>query len=272
MSRNVGRLARCVLVMFGLALAGGCLQIDEMLTINRDGSGVYRLSYGMAESTLAQMEGVKKLTLEMDTVQGKKPPPDAKPDFTNPFLFDEQAIRNIIKPYEKSGIGLESVTVETREGWKYANVHLTFKRITDLELASQLGDIGLSLKRTADGNYILTQRVINGIESLDWSDPEIAAVMAGFKVRVVVEVPGRIVGTNAMKRREHTVTWDINFDQEPRDMSRFQKEGMYVMFEGKGVDLPEIKESPAAAVSESSAPAAPATPTPAAPAKPSARP
>jgi hypothetical protein len=48
--------------MAGLALAAaGCVQVEQSLTINRNGSGTYELRYALAEQTVQQMTAMFEL-------------------------------------------------------------------------------------------------------------------------------------------------------------------------------------------------------------------
>lgn len=101
-------LKKLVLVLFCLLIAS-CIEYEENIKLNADGSGTMSISYSMDES-LVNMMGAS------DTSD-------------NPFKFDKEKVK---KELQSDNVTVDSVTDFTKDGKKGIRVHLSFKDINKI--------------------------------------------------------------------------------------------------------------------------------------------
>ena len=238
----------------------GCIQIDQTLTVNPNGSGTYHIIYGMSEQSIAQMDAMQILAQQMDAASGKKEAATADPELLNPFLFEEEGIRKLFKKYEANGITLGTVKLDAHNNWKTADLNIRFRSLAELAKIDLLANSGFSLTRTKDGSYRMVLQAPTSDRSVSLSDPEteksLSPMLAGFKMRAVVNTPGKLLDTNAYRRTTDSASWDVDYDSDPRQLARLQRDGMYVLFDGKGLNLPEIGAAPQPVATGAARPAA----------------
>ena len=220
----------------------GCIQVEQNLVLNKDGSGTMEIIYGMAAESVEQMNAMKQALVESGS-EGSEGLTES-----SPFDFDEEQIRNDFEKMEPQGLTLESVDCEDRNGWKYMHIKLSFKDIKALVESDAMTDNPVSLTKDADGNYVLLQKSAGYGMNEDMGDsemtPEMLAQMGpmlkGMRFKMSVETPTEILETNADAKNEKTASWDFNIGENPELLNKIQEEDMRIVFSGKGVDLPEI--------------------------------
>lgn len=238
--------ARSVLAVgASLALAlTGCIKVEQTLSLDANGSGTIEFTYGMAEASLAQM----KAMTESMMAEGEEGDAD-----TMPFAFDEEDVREQFKEYEPDGVTLLSVKQETRDGWKYTRMKVRFETLAGLGQTGFLADRGFSLLKNAEGNYVFTQAASgNGNEGMpDTDDPTVNAAMAemmkGFRVVVRVQTPSRILETNAPDKTDRSAAWVFDLEEDAQTLKKMQNARLRIVFEGKGLTIPEFRNAAASA-------------------------
>ena len=243
-------MTRWTLTLAALALfaAGGCMKIEQELTLNADGSADMKLRYGMTEQAIAQLEGMKKMAEKDPNMKVESKGPD--------LVFDKAKIEADFKAKAAEGVELKSCNVETKEGWKFAVLEVHCR---DLAAATKAGQAagtegGFSLTKNADGNYVLDMggaKGLGGDEAGDKQDPKMKAqqqqmmktMMAGLRVAIKVNVPGDVVETTAPEKDKRSASWvlDIGDDKFFEKGEEMNKKGAKVTFSGKGLNLTEVK-------------------------------
>ena len=241
---NLRRLRPFFLLLL-LAVAG-CLQVDQHLTLNADGSGSFVLRYGMAQATIDQMAAVSKEAMMLEGLTNEV-------DDASPFDFDEEEIRRDFKSYEAHGVTLRSVKIDNQAGWKYVNLDIAFTNLEGLARTEFIADHALSLRRQPDGSYVLRQAAPaeklapEDLAGLDEASIRamMAEMMKGFRAAMKISVPGKITATTAPTNDGHTASWVYDLDRDPQALERAQKTEIQVAFEGKDLALPEFTPAPA---------------------------
>ena len=232
-----------------LCCCGGCLEISQVMSIRKDGSGSIDLTYVLPDNTAAQMKAAELLKQEMIKAAGEKYEP--RPVDTHYALFmdpSDKPIRDLIARCEPYGITLERLKIEVLEGRRRVRIHLRF---SDIAKAAK-SDIfrihwPVTLVKHADGTYQLN--VTNGRPAdepeLDFSDPAtlkaITPVLRGFKATIRINTPGEVISTEASTVGRSSAVWTFNFNEDPRAFSTFKTTNMSIRFKGEGLALPEIK-------------------------------
>ncbi len=257
---------RCILftgILALLILATGCLDLDNGMTLNKDGSGTFSITYGMADKVLARMRTMVDLHEELATASagGKKEEPELlRP---NPFTMDQKKLENEFKKYEQHGVKLESITQCSREGWQYTTLEIGFKSLSNLAKTDFFSDQAfvlffpspvIALTKTKKGNYLFdlsapegerreeTESALTNEETRELVDP----LLEGFKIRFGISVPGKIISTNGTRDKERpaTASWIYDYAEDRKAVIKVQEEHMQVIFSGKGLALAEVLSRP----------------------------
>jgi hypothetical protein len=217
------------------------VQVDQHITLNEDGSGRLDVRYAMSLENMRQMEAMAR---QAGGAEGEG-------DSAAPFDFNEEQIRKEFADYGAHGVTLESVTSEEKDGWKHIRIGVLFKDLAGLAKTELVADRALSLVKDQRGNYAFRQaageRLLpgatgGGSEQQNASEL-LAGLLKGFRARVRMTVPRPIVESNAEKVDGRTALWEFDLEKDPRAIERLQKADMRVVFEGAGLELPELKPS-----------------------------
>ena len=229
-----------VVVLF--ATLTGCVKVEQTLTLNADGSGVIDLTYGMSEDTVSGLHEMAKSVLEETNGSGAA---------SAPFDFSDEDIRQDFKEYEPDGVTLESVRTEAREGWTFRHLVIRFRDLAGLARTGFLADRNFSLSRDAQGNCVLVQstagngNVSEQVSALGGPEMESAmnSLMKGFRAVIRVKTPGKILETNAPEKSDCSATWTFDLEKDPEALEKVQQTSMRIVFEGKGVRIPDFNSA-----------------------------
>ncbi len=228
--------------IMGLVLAvalTGCIKVDQVITLNKDGSGNVKLTYGMSEQSIKQMEAMADMSKQMAEQQGEEAPEDEKP-----FEFDEDEIAQDFKDLAEEGITLNSVDVEEKDGWKYVNVDFDFADIGKLDSTDMFDDNPITLAKNADGNYVITADMSGGDMGGDQNKEQMKAMLPMFKgmrIAMKLKTPTDIISTTAPIKEKQSAQWVFDVDEDPDSFLNMSETKMEVVFKGAGVNIPEMK-------------------------------
>lgn len=234
--------ARCLLVA-ALALAtllAGCIRVEQVLTLNPDGSGVIDLTYGMSEESVRGFQ-----EMSQDMLAGSNGLSGA----AMPFDFSDEDVRNDFKDYEADGVVLQSVDTSVRDGWKYRRLVIRFRDLEGLARSGFLADRRFSLTRDEQGNYVLVQAsggngdMAGQLSALGGPEMQevLNTVMKGFRAVIQIRTPGRILETNAPEKGDRAASWSFDLEKDPQALDKAQAASMRIVFEGKGLKIPEFR-------------------------------
>ena len=139
-----------MLMLGALALAAGCVQIEQDLTLKSDGSGVVNVAYAApeAEQTMLQQAAREMLRQTLAVSGGSTRLPQ---DMT------DAEIRKQFAGYARLGVKLEQLTSEHKAGRLVRRGVITFKTLDGLARAL-LPERTVALSRDARGDYLLVQQ------------------------------------------------------------------------------------------------------------------
>ncbi len=216
-----------------LALAG-CIKMEQDITLNKDGSGNVKFMYGMSEQTINQMKAMS----EMGAEEGVEVESD------DDFEFDEQKVKDKFAELKDQGITLNSATTETKGGWKYMHIDFDFADIAKLDSAEVMGDSPFTITKNADGNYVVASKMGGDEMGMDDADPEqmkaMMPMLAGMRMAFKINTPTKIISTTAPVKSANSAEWVFDADTDPDSILNMGQTKMEVVFEGTGVDIPEI--------------------------------
>ena len=242
-------MKKCSLVCSLLAvLATGCIELKQDLELKPDGSGRLRVSYSISEHSISQLQAMLVLKEQMARISGNATPMTEEDKQAMMFLIpDETAIRKSFKKYEKYGISATELSVSTRNNRKHIYVEAHFKNIAEVAKADFFEFYGFSLLRLANNNYVFyrSPQKADGVAPPILSDKQteklLSPLLGGFSVSLNVKTPGRIIKTNAHDKQRYSAIWIFEFDRDPNVLQTLQSRSMSIVFDGKGLSLPEVK-------------------------------
>ncbi len=219
----------------------GCIKVDQTLTLNKDGSGVLDIRYGMSEQAIAQLEAMEKMGEAMQESGGE--PIDMEADTPFDLDFDEAQVRQDFDSQGLEGVKLLSATSETTDGWRYMNLKLNFDNLEALKQTDFFDDSELSLSKDAEGNYVLTQRSTDGEAGGDMDDmdpqmlEQMATMFAGMRIANRFVVPTEIIETNATAVDGRSAAWVYDIGQDPAILTQLDDVNMRVVFSSDGASI-----------------------------------
>lgn len=191
---NMKSLKKLVLVSLCLLIAS-CIEYEENIKLNADGSGTMSIAYSMDES-LVNMMGAS------DTSD-------------NPFKFDKEEVK---KELQSDNVTVDSVTDFTKDGKKGIHVHLSFKDINKIPQQGMFKDRKFQL---SEENGILVYHTTlvgkNGKDTTaseeNSSNDEMANAMFGnYKFKFSVEMPGDVKEVSKDgKIKGKIAKWEVPF-------------------------------------------------------------
>lgn len=193
---------------------------------------------------MAQIDSAVGLARQMDAAAGSNVVAGADRDLENPLFFEEDRISRAFRKYRDGGVTLDAVKVSVREGWKYADLTISFRSLDALSRLWLFENSVITVKRTPEGNYLLYQQPVNFAGDVDLRDPavmrDLGPLLSGFQVSVKIESPARVMDSNALRQADRTVQWDANLDRDPASLGRLQAGGLYVVLNGSEITLSEV--------------------------------
>jgi hypothetical protein len=256
---NFRATARSLALALPLLLSG-CIEMEQELTIGRDGAGTMKSHVAMSEKTLEQMENMAKMMGGAEGEGGSNPSE----------VFDEKRTREEAK---KKGIDLQSYKTWSKDDKKHVEMVMGFKNLDEFRNANLGGndesDI-FFLKGEKEG----TARLVLYPQGLEKHKEEVArmkemaeageeamemqramlgqmkAQMKGLKVIYRFTVPGKIVSVGEGLKQVGDSTAAFTFTDEdvkgPEDMQRLGTMKFEIVFESKDLQIPLDREEKAA--------------------------
>lgn len=211
-----------------LALLSGCVQVEQTLSLDANGGGTLAIQYGMEKTVVADLEARARAEAE---ASGEPSP--------MPFSFDEEKIREDFKEYEPLGIILEEARSWEEDDHKYIRLQIRFSSLAALTKTEFFSDRNLKLKRVAADAFEFRQ-VSTPTEPMPAESRDMMReLMAGFRAKLTVEVPGRALDSNADEKEDRRVSWIFDLAQDSNALARAQQMDFWVRFSADGLALPE---------------------------------
>ena len=178
-----------------------CIQYQEKMKLNSDGSGEITFAIGLSESFFNFGE-------KGDEIKN----------------FDEEKIRNEFR--DKKGISVINSRTYNQEGDRWVEIKLGFDSVNSLmestKDSTQRSMIGeISLGEDSNGNMVFTRKIFNS-DSSEKNDEKSDAIGTGmmemmfgqYKWKYELSVPGKIISANAepndIDHKTNTVKWSLS--------------------------------------------------------------
>ncbi len=224
-----------VLGLGAIVALSGCVKMEQDITLNKDGSGNVKFMYAMSEQMISQMEMMAQMGAEEDMEVDD----DA-------MEFDEAKVRKSFEELKDQGITLNSVRSESRGGWKYMHVDFDFQDVAKLGETEAMGESPVTITRNEDGNYVITSTM--GGEDIGLGDEEMdpaqmqmmMPMLSGMRIAVKINTPTNIISTTAPVKTARSAQWVFDADEDPESIMKMGQTRMEVIFDGRGVSIPEV--------------------------------
>ncbi len=218
----------CLSLLVLLAGAIGCVQVEQTLSLDASGGGTLVFGYSMTKEAFKDIEA--RVKAEMG---------DGDADVEMPFSFDREKIREDFKEYEPLGIVLEDVRAWDDDAKKHVRLEMRFTSLAGVMKTEFFSDRVIELKKLDDGSYEFRQRGANAEQVQPETLDVMRSVLAGFRAVLVLEVPGKVLASNADQTNGQRAEWVFDVDRDPGSLVRAQREDLWVRFSADGLTLPE---------------------------------
>ncbi len=226
-----------------MLLAGltGCVQVEQDLVLNPDGSGTLKVVYGVKEQDLQRM---RQLAAQMAAIDPSLAPKDV--DWLT--AFDEEVIRTEWAKVAQEGVALRSVATSQEGGWRFMTADISFVNLQRLFECGMIKDCHIALTRGPGGQYGYQQSVDVGrsLKSLPAGmdmatlQPMLGMMLKEFKAEFRISVPGDILRTNADRTEGRQAVWSMHGGQA--DLAkRLQELDLRLMFDGKNLRIADAQ-------------------------------
>ena len=239
-----------LIVLLLACIAGsGCLQVEQTLTLEADGSGEIEVKYAVSERAISQLEAMRKLKGQLARAAGKEDEEDAASAYAYRFLLPrEDDIRQECERYTDLGIEIERLRVQTRNAWRHVDLKLTFERLDALAKTEAFQYVGFTVARNREGHYVFYRQSQPDprFDPPDLGNPAVqkmlTPILGGFRVLIRLHTPTRILKTNAPQRSTRSCFWVYDFARDPQAVAEVQRQKLITVFDGTGVTLPEVRD------------------------------
>ena len=219
------RMTRMTLCAALAALAAGCLNYDERIELNGDGSGVVRIHLAISEQMLASRTKPK---IEKEEDLFPSPP------------------KELVADLEKQGFKVRALRAESSAGMRHFYLVLEFKSLDDLAKSDLLGGRKVSLKREGDtwafrSEIVVSEKTLDRAGGAKPEEPKpgpdgkgpkreepsairqlearfgkerVRQMFSAYSISFSVEMAGAgLLRTNGMGHRDAVAVWEIPLSQ-----------------------------------------------------------
>ena len=235
-----------ILFLIGACLFNGCLKLEQVINLRPDGSGSLDLKYNLAESSVNQFRAMLQLRDRLAAARGGSAVSEFEHSLANRVFLNhsEEQVRNYLRTFEPDGIRVDTLRIQSTGGWRQTHLILQFDNLQRALQSDLMRDARLSFRRDRQGDYRLYRPPENTStnQPLLMNDADIrmlSPMLAGFNVSIRLNVPERIVRSNAHRKDATTVQWVFDFDRNPQALTALQNQVFDTTFDGSKLNLAE---------------------------------
>jgi hypothetical protein len=204
-----------------VALLAGCINYEENITLNSDGSGTMMMHYSIAQQLYAMMQ-----MSDGSQQQGKED--------EMPFKFKESEIR---ADMNAPGVTVEKVEQKAEGDQQHFYVHIKFNKITDLNQTKAFQKMKFEWNETGDN--VVFRQVLEGdkkqTEENPMGDQMASAMLGNAKFKFTVTLPSKALpapDTNGTIQEDgKTVVWEwplLEASKGQTMVAKFEKGGFHL--------------------------------------------
>lgn len=203
-----------------------CIQVEQKITINKDGSALLDVHYSTDTLYIKMMEMMKQMAeasgAEMEENKGE--------DW---FPFSDEDVK---KTYDNEDFELNSFDSYYKDGKKHIDLEVKVKNIKDFMETEQFGEDAV-LSKNEEGNYVINLGEPFGEmgEEKREVDEQTRQMLKGLYVYLEFNTPTKIIKTTAQEQEEKLARWVFDIEQD--DSFIETPPNIYLEFDGKGLDF-----------------------------------
>jgi len=214
------RKLKLFIVLLSSLLIAGCINYEENVELNKDGSGKMIMHYSIAQQLFAMMSMGQNTGEKKDEM---------------PFKFKESEIRaDLTAP----GVTVDKVESKAEGDQQHFYVNLSFKKLTDLNQTKSFQKMKFDWKE--DGKNIIFQQTIEGEKKTSESNPmgdQMASAMLGnakfvFKIKLPAKALPAPDTNGTIQEDGKTVLWEYPL------LEASKGQVMTAKFKAGGLNLP----------------------------------
>lgn len=214
---DVKRAVFFLALIFSCFLLQGCLELEQELTVEKNGSGTLKLSYVLNESFTNMVELAEEL---------KQSATGGRTLIEPGLVLNEQELRARVAG---EGVEITSSSFEKKDGRLTISFTVSFRDLNALVKTKALQREPISFYRDEKNNLALEVGTrFSAVNLYKNKLPENAS--EGFKATIKIILPGKVLENNADTVEETTLTWNYLKD-------KLQPEVMTASCEGKGLEF-----------------------------------
>jgi hypothetical protein len=172
----------------------GCVNLEEYIQINRNGSAKIVMSYSIPIEGLTLLKDCEAV---LNDLNGRKSSDDL------PRIFDSEKLRAHFKKYKGVDIISARVTREDGRVKTYFNLY-----VEDFRKVLRNGMLPYTSLEKDGKDYVFAARYPFNLAKLN-EKPSLKKILSEFKVNFKVKTPTAITKTNAPKKLANMVEWNF---------------------------------------------------------------
>ncbi|MFT5240256.1 MAG: hypothetical protein ACI9OU_002486 [Candidatus Promineifilaceae bacterium] len=239
-------------LLTAILFSSGCLDAQQTLVIQPDGSGTLAVDYSIAEDTVKRIGRMLDLSENLPGSETNAPPASPNDVFIGLLFNPKDAdVKARLDNYAKLGFEIEDYSFKSKKARRQISFKLKFDDLSVFSKADFFHTYGFSLSKNSQGQYVIQNSPVTTerpSSEWDFSDPEIKKLVApflnGFRFSLKIQLPGRITNSNAHHTRGNELEWVYAFDRDPYAIQKLQLDHVRVVFESPGATLPSFNQPP----------------------------
>ena len=192
-----------------LVMLAGCIDYEEVIMLNKDGSGTIKIHYALDKSYIKQMEEMSK------SMGGESSTPENIGDIPS-----ETEVREQFDKMSSSSVKLISYRTSETDGWQTMDMELSFESMSDLSSINKI-----FAEEGADSSGISGTAYYEKQPDGNWLFKRDLAGMSGEQTANQMDMSGMTDMTDEDEANAAANTPDsINYEQAMKEMQEAMKE------------------------------------------------
>ena len=181
-----------ILLLILCLTAFGCLESQQELVLNQDGSGKLVAHYILGE----------KLTRTIEISEEMRETSTGKATTEREFPLNLEELK---QEFEGEGIRVENTSFEKKDGALNISYTISFDSILSLLGSRAFKDVEISFYRDVSTNSLAFSMGTKNFQKKIEKEPDL---LEGFKATISVTMPDKVLESNADSTQGNTLTWN----------------------------------------------------------------
>ena len=230
------RKYRVLISAWGLFLCCfcGCVQVEETLYVQSDGSGVAHVNFAFSQSKLDQLLTLQQIGSIFSNGGAEQDPVALfgfDPDFTEAQLRDE------FEAYRSHGVSLQSVDITEKDDWKITRMKIGYQDIKALTRTPLMDQLQVQQILDSRGNVQFRQALapLPREQQALLEDHAVQHLLAqfasGIKFQVNIITPSPILKSNGTEQGQQA-RWSYTLNEGRDGLNTLLRAHQWIIFQG----------------------------------------